>query len=103
MWFFCIKKSVSSESKKLFISKVLYSSSGSDSDGSASEVTSLLCGSGSSKASLVLAETSSVGLATLVSQVSWSVFLVSMGLSGWWSSLLVQDGEDLSNCLSDNL
>ena len=55
------------------------------------------------EASLMLGETGSGGLGTLVSKISWGILLVLPGILGDGSSLLVNDGQDLGNSLSDNL
>lgn len=51
----------------------------------------------------MLGETGSGGLGTLVSNISWGILLVLPGILGEGSSLLVNDGQDLGNSLSDNL
>ncbi len=67
------------------------------------EVTSLLGSSESGELSLMLGETSSMSLGGLVSEIMRGVLGLLVLLLGLISLLLVEDGENLSNGLSNNL
>ena len=79
------------------------SNSSSDGELSLLEVGGSLGGSSSHKLSLMLGESSSVGLGALVSEIAWSVLGLLVLLLSLISLLLVDDGKNLGNGLSDNL
>ena len=68
-----------------------------------SEVTSSLGSPGGLEGLLMLGETGSGGLGTLSSEILWGVLLLFPLLLGGRSLLLVQNGESLSDGLSNNL
>ena len=68
-----------------------------------SEVTSFLGGPDGLEGLLVLGEAGSGSLGTLSSEILWGVLLLFPLILGSRSLLLVQNGESLSDGLSDNL
>ena len=67
------------------------------------EVSSLLGSSESGELSLMLGKTTSMSLGGLVSEIMRGVLGLLVLLLGLISLLLVEDGENLSNGLSNNL
>ena len=70
---------------------------------SESEVGGFLLGFHGFDQLLVLGESGSRGLSSLGSEILWSVLLVLPHGFGGGSSLLVHDGKELGNVLSDDL
>ena len=75
----------------------------SDGELSGWEVGGSLGSSGGLESSLGLGESSSGSLGSLGSEVLWGELLLLPLVLGGSSSLLVQDGEDLGDSLSNNL
>ena len=77
--------------------------SGSDGELSEREVSSFLGSSVGLESSLVLGKGSSGCLTALSSKIFWGELLLLPLILGGGSSLLVNNGEDLGNGLSNNL